>query len=135
VFDVAGIGQSRGPWTLVEPMNYSRWYPTAVVTKDGRIAIFGGFDETAVGTAFGPEQSQKIPEIYDPSEDEPQWRAFPDCGAPGHVEYPFSFLLPSGNILIVGPRCIKVAHILWRTAESTWRSSVVATPQIPHIFL
>ena len=48
------------------PMHYPRWYPSLVALPDGRLAVFGGY-QNVVPPLDNPVISAVTPEIYDPA--------------------------------------------------------------------
>ena len=87
----SGPVKPGGPWELVDPMIFARWYPTCTTLPDGKILAIAGKDAGAVHV--------EIPEIYNPAID--TWLAMT---AP-FVEkllfvYPFMFVVPDPDPLV-----------------------------------
>lgn len=80
-------------WERLRSMAYPRWYPTVVVTADGRVGSFGG-------SMYIDQQSKiiiaTIPEFYDPEDN--SWREMPSATQP-YGEYPLIGSLPDGRLL------------------------------------
>jgi hypothetical protein len=95
-------------------MTYDRWYPSLVTLGDGRVLIAGGTSR-GFADANGNAQQPTILEVYNPTaatigitgpnEIEPITDApfLDDEGVPtGVPNYPFLFVLPSGDIFYAG---------------------------------
>ncbi len=90
VFDPA-----TNTWTRVADMNFPRWYPSATELGDGRIVAFSGNTT--------PGNWADTPEVYNPATN--TWTTIPVSTADVHeTEYPLSFLLPNGKMLIIAPQ-------------------------------
>jgi hypothetical protein len=96
-------------WTAGPNMSYARWYPTLTRLGDGRLVAISG-NITATTWA-------DIPEIYDPVAN--QWSKIPGISTSQvhEEEYPLSFLLPSGKILVIASS-VAQAYVLDPIAPS-----------------
>jgi len=77
-------------------MAHGRWYPTVTELADGRyVAISGNSND-------GNHWSD-TPEVYDPVAN--TWTLLSTVSTPQvhEVEYPFSYLTPSGKVFTIGP--------------------------------
>jgi uncharacterized protein DUF4082/concanavalin A-like lectin/glucanase superfamily protein/Big-like domain-containing protein/galactose oxidase-like protein/Kelch motif protein len=79
-------------WTALPRMAYRRWYPSATTLGDGRVLVTSG--ATTCFTCIAD-----VPEIYDPVAN--SWTQL-TAARLAFPYYPFSFLLPSGKVLIAG---------------------------------
>ena len=90
------------------PMQYPRWYPSLVALPDGRLAVFGGY-QNVVPPLDDPVISAVTPEVYDPATK--AWTtltgatsdaAFGGVDFEGNWYYPRSYVAPGGNIFVLG---------------------------------
>jgi hypothetical protein len=91
VFDPA-----TSTWSRLANMHLPRWYPTVTELADGRyVAISGNSND-------GNHWSD-TPEVYDPVAN--TWTLLSTVSTPQvhEVEYPFSYLTPSGKVFTIGP--------------------------------
>jgi Domain of unknown function (DUF1929)/Glyoxal oxidase N-terminus/LGFP repeat len=83
-----------GRWEHLHDLNEARWYPTCVELPGGRVIILGGHK-------WSPERNvpNSTYEIYDPASG-----LLPGGPVPvlrnGYAMYPFTFVLPSGELII-----------------------------------
>lgn len=103
-------------WSLVKPMAFKRWYPTATTLADGRVLAVTGDQD-------GPYTSAAIPEIYDPASD--NWSRLDNASLP-LPNYPFMFVLPDGRVLQAGAdeddtpaRVLDITAQTWTTIDPT----------------
>ncbi len=93
---------STNTLTVNTPMSYARWYGSLVALPDGRLVIFGGYQNA---TTLTPVQPATTPELYDPATR--AWAQLPGAtnlaafGGPNWF-YPRAFLSPGGKIFSVG---------------------------------
>ena len=83
-------------WTRVANMNLPRWYPTLTELANG--------DYVAIsGNSTDPSHWADTPELYDPTTN--TWTLLSKISTPQvhEEEYPFSYLIPNGNVLTIGP--------------------------------
>jgi hypothetical protein len=105
IFDPATNTMQRQP----TPMQYRRWYGTAITTQNGEVVIMGGRDDRDyAGTATKPATTatySTTPEVYTPGTG---WRTLSGArsdAAFGEIKgnwwYPKSWLAPNGKILTI----------------------------------
>ncbi len=93
------FGVSAVPWEEVDPMFFTRWYPTCTALPDGKVLAIGGTDKPAgqPDAVFIPH-----PEVYDP--DTQLWD---DPLALQPIDtwklYPRMFVLRDGTVFFAGP--------------------------------
>ena len=77
-------------------MHRPRWYPTLTELADGRYVAISGNSTDANTWA-------DTPEVYDPSTN--TWTLLSNVSTSQihEEEYPFSYLLPNGNVFTIGP--------------------------------
>ncbi len=88
---------AAGEWLIPEPadMTHPRFYPTCVTLPDGSILALGGTDMTQ-----DPSVDVLTPEIY--SNLTNNWSLLPCSADKALGNYPFAFVLPDGNVGVVG---------------------------------
>jgi len=96
IVDTAIFNPSTGTWSRVANMHNPRWYPDLTELADGRYVAISGNSTDASHWA-------DTPEVYDPSAN--TWTALTGIStAQVHEEeYPFSYLVPNGKVLTIGP--------------------------------
>jgi hypothetical protein len=84
-------------WTRVADMHHPRWYPGFTELADGRYVVISG-----KSTDFGTWAD--TPEVYDPSSN--TWTLLSNVSTSQihELEYPNTYLLPSGNVFVLGPQ-------------------------------
>ncbi|HEY3607983.1 MAG TPA: galactose oxidase-like domain-containing protein, partial [Pseudonocardiaceae bacterium] len=91
VFDPA-----TSTWSRLANMHLPRWYPTVTELADGRyVAISGNSND-------GNHWSD-TPEVYDPNTNTWTLLSTVSTSQVHEVEYPFSYLTPSGKVFTIGP--------------------------------
>ena len=77
-------------------MHLPRWYPTLTELADGRYVAISGNSTDASHWA-------DTPEVYDPTTN--TWTLLSNVSTSQvhEEEYPFSYLIPNGNVLNIGP--------------------------------
>ena len=77
-------------------MHYPRWYPDLTELSDGRFVAISGNTTDAGNWA-------DTPEVYDPTAN--KWTALTGVSTSRvhEEEYPFSYLVPNGNVFTIGP--------------------------------
>lgn len=91
------------------PMQYRRWYGTAITTQRGEVVVMGGRDDRDfAGTATKPATTATYattPEVYVPGTG---WRTLTGADSPaafgeikGNWWYPKSWLAPNGKVLTI----------------------------------
>src|SRR5271165_4586631 len=96
IVDTNIFDPSTNTWTRVANMNFPRWYPTLTELADGRyVAISGNSTDSS--------HWADTPEVYDPSTN--TWTELTNISTSQvhEEEYPFSYLIPNGNVLTIGP--------------------------------
>ena len=103
-------------WSRVADMHSPRWYPTLTELGDGRYVAISG---NSTGTAVWAD----TPEVYDPASN--TWTQLTNVSTPEvhEDEYPFSYLVPSGNVFTIGPEeddshLLDVTHQTWTSVGS-----------------
>ena len=89
------------------PMHYPRWYGSLVALPDGRLAVFGGY-QNVVPPLNNPVIPASTPEVYDPATQ--VWTSL--TGATSDAAfgilnsqnwyYPRSYVAPGGNVFVLG---------------------------------
>ena len=97
IVDTNIFDPATNTWTRVADMHLPRWYPTLTELADGRYVAISGNSTNSTTWA-------DTPEVYDPT------TQHLDAAVEGlaHRRYtrrsiPFSYLIPNGNILNIGP--------------------------------
>ncbi|PYM78725.1 MAG: hypothetical protein DME09_22860 [Candidatus Rokuibacteriota bacterium] len=97
-------------WSLVAPMSYARWYPTATTLPDGRVLATSGSDNC--DACLVP-----IHEVYNPGTN--TWIQLTQARMT-LPQYPFMFVLPDGRVLVAGSWEATVVAQALDVAASTW---------------
>ena len=94
--DTAIFDPATETWSRVADMHYPRWYPDLTELSDGRYVAISGNTTDAANWA-------DTPEVYDPAKN--TWTALTGVSTSGvhEEEYPFSYLIPNGNVFTIGP--------------------------------
>jgi hypothetical protein len=111
IVDTNIFDPSTNAWTRVANMHFPRWYPTLTELADGRyVAISGNSTDT--------RDWADTPEVYDPAAN--SWTVLTNISTSQvhEEEYPFSYLIPNGNVLNIGPS-EDVTHEM-NIANQTW---------------
>ena len=87
--------------TANTPMHFARWYDSLVSLPDGRLAVFGGKQNTVPNT---PTQPATTPEVYDPATQ--AWTSLTNATSfaafgNGNWYYPRSYVAPGGNVFVL----------------------------------
>ena len=100
-------------WTAAANMHTPRWYPSVVELSNGNYVAISGNSTNAITWA-------NTPEVYDPVAN--TWTALPKVSTSQihEEEYPFSYLIPSGNVFTIGPS-EDVSYEL-NVSNETWTS-------------
>ncbi len=96
IVDTNIFNPATNTWTRVADMNLPRWYPTLTELANG--------DYVAIsGNSTDPSHWADTPELYDPTTN--TWTLLSKISTPQvhEEEYPFSYLIPNGNVLTIGP--------------------------------
>jgi hypothetical protein len=96
IVDTTIFDPSTNTWSRVANMHFPRWYPTLTELADGDYVAISGNSTNANTWA-------DTPEVYDPSAN--TWTELTGISTPQvhEEEYPFSYLIPNGNVLTIGP--------------------------------
>ena len=86
-------------------MNYPRWYPSLISLPDGRLTVFGGYQNIAP-PLNNPVIPASTPEVFDPATQ--VWTALAgaasDAAFGGTVNwyYPRCYVAPGGSVFVLG---------------------------------
>ncbi len=96
IVDTNIFDPATNTWTRVANMHTPRWYPTLTELSDGRYVAISG-------NSTNENTWADTPEVYDPTAN--TWTALSkiSTSAVHEAEYPFSYLIPNGNVLTIGP--------------------------------
>jgi hypothetical protein len=87
------------------PMHYPRWYNSLVALPDGRLAVFGGYQNVV---SLDTVQTVPTPEVYDPATK--VWTpltgatsdaAYGNGGGGVNWYYPRCYVAPGGNVFVI----------------------------------
>jgi hypothetical protein len=96
IVDTAIFNPTTGTWRRVANMHSPRWYPDVTELADG--------DYVAIsGNSTDPNTWANTPEVYDPTANTWTVLAKVSTSQIHEEEYPFSYLLPNGNVFTIGP--------------------------------
>jgi len=84
-------------WTRVADMHYPRWYAGLTELPDGRYVVISG-----KSTDFSTWAD--TPEVYDPTSNTWTLLSGVNTSAIHELEYPNTYLLPNGNVFVLGPQ-------------------------------
>jgi hypothetical protein len=101
-------------WTPLTPLNTRRFYHSANLLRDGRVAVFGGSDNTG---------SIRSVEVFDPANPGSPWQYAAEMSEPRANHK--SVLLPNGKVLVTGGEKGGVAYNTATSYEvdfGTWSS-------------
>ncbi len=96
IVDTNIFDPTTNTWTRVADMHSPRWYPDLTELSDGRyVAISGNSTDDTTWA--------DTPEVYDPTTN--QWTVLTGVSTSQvhEEEYPFSYLIPNGNVFTIGP--------------------------------
>ena len=96
IVDTNIFDPSTNTWTRVANMNLPRWYPDLVELSNGEYVAISGNSTDANHWA-------DTPELYNPTTN--TWTLLSNISTSEvhEEEYPFSYLIPNGNVLTIGP--------------------------------
>jgi hypothetical protein len=96
IVDTSIFDPSTNTWTRVANMHDPRWYPDLTELANGMYVALSGNSTDALHWADTPEE-------YDPATN--TWTLLSGVTTPQvhEQEYPFSYLIPNGNIFTIGP--------------------------------
>lgn len=104
-------------WSRLPNMNAPRWYPTATELGDGRVLVISGQDTNTTWV--------DTPEIYDPTSNTWTLLSKISTSQVHELEYPLSYLLPSGKIATIAPNAGQ--SFLLDPSAQTWSATGGAT--------
>jgi Domain of unknown function (DUF1929)/Fibronectin type III domain len=113
IVDTNIFDPATNTWTRVANMNLPRWYPTLTELSDGRYVAISGNSTDANHWA-------DTPEVYDPTANTWTLLSKISTSQVHEEEYPFSYLIPNGNVLNIGPS-EDVTHEM-NVDSQTWTS-------------
>jgi hypothetical protein len=96
IVDTNIFDPATNTWTRVADMHSARWYPDLTELGDGRFVAISG-------NTTDESHWADTPEVFDPSTG--QWTVLTGVSTSQvhEAEYPFSYLLPNGNVFTIGP--------------------------------
>ncbi len=96
IVDTTIFDPATSSWTRVADMHYARWYPDLTELADGRYVAISG-------NTTDPNSWADTPEVFDPTTG--QWTVLTGVSTSQvhEEEYPFSYLIPNGNVFTIGP--------------------------------
>ncbi|HWX46206.1 MAG TPA: fibronectin type III domain-containing protein [Solirubrobacteraceae bacterium] len=114
IVDTAIFNPATGTWTRAADMHDPRWYPDLTELANGDYVAISGNSANATTWA-------DTPEVYDPAAN--TWTLLSKVSTPQvhEEEYPFSYLIPNGNVFTIGPS-EDVSYEL-NVANETWTST------------
>jgi hypothetical protein len=113
IVDTNIFDPSTNTWTRVADMHDPRWYPTLTELANGMYVAISGNSTDAGHWADTPEE-------YDPTTN--SWTLLSNISTPQvhEEEYPFSYLIPNGNVFTIGPSEDNSFEL--NAANQTWTS-------------
>jgi hypothetical protein len=114
IVDTSIFDPATQAWSRVADMNYPRWYPTVTELADGRFLAISG-------NSTNERTWADTPEVYDPVTNKWTLLTGVSTAAVHEVEYPFSYLVPSGDVFVMGPEEDN-SHLL-NVDNKTWTST------------
>jgi Domain of unknown function (DUF1929)/Fibronectin type III domain len=96
IVDTSLYNPTTGQWSRLANMHNPRWYPDVTELADGRYVAISGNSTDANTWA-------NTPEVYDPVAN--TWTQLTKVSTSQikEEEYPFSYLIPNGNVFTIGP--------------------------------
>ena len=96
IVDTSIFDPTTNTWSRVADMHYSRWYPDLTELADGRYVAISG-------NTTDENHWADTPEVFDPTTG--QWTVLTGVSTSQvhEQEYPFSYLIPNGNVFTIGP--------------------------------
>jgi hypothetical protein len=104
---------TTGAWTQAANMHDPRWYPDVTELADGDYVAISGNSTNSTTWA-------NTPEVYDPTTNTWTLLSKVSTSQIHEEEYPFSYLIPNGNVFTIGPS-EDVSYEL-NVANQTWTS-------------
>jgi hypothetical protein len=113
IVNTAIFNPATGTWSSAANMHTPRWYPDVTELPNGDYVAISGSSNNAITWA-------DTPEVYDPKAN--TWTALSKVSTSQvhEEEYPFSYLIPNGNVFTIGPS-EDVSYEL-NVANETWTS-------------
>ncbi len=113
IVNAAIFNPATGTWSSAANMHTPRWYPDFTELPNGNYVAISGNSNNAITWA-------DTPEVYDPKAN--TWTALSKVSTSQvhEEEYPFSYLIPNGNVFTIGPS-EDVSYEL-NVANETWTS-------------
>jgi hypothetical protein len=96
IVDTAIFNPATGTWTRVANMHDPRWYPDVTELANGDYVAISGNSTNANTWA-------NTPEVYDPVANTWTLLSKVSTSQIHEEEYPFSYLIPNGNVFTIGP--------------------------------
>ncbi len=111
IVDTNIFDPTTNTWTRVANMHDPRWYPDLTELADGDYVAISGNSTNSTTWA-------NTPEVYDPSTNTWTVLSNVNTSAIHEEEYPFSYLVPNGDVFTIGPSEDK--SFLLNVANQTW---------------
>jgi hypothetical protein len=113
IVNTAIFNPSTGTWSSAANMHTPRWYPDVTELANGNYVAISGQSTT-------PTTFANTPEVYNPTAN--TWTELSKVSTAQiqEEEYPFSYLIPNGNVFTIGPS-EDVSYEL-NVANETWTS-------------
>jgi hypothetical protein len=111
IVDTSIFDPTTNTWSRVANMHSPRWYPDLTELADGRYLALSG-------NTTDESHWADTPEVYDPTTN--TWSALSNVNTSQvhEQEYPFSYLVPSGNVFTIGPS--EDVSFLLNVQNQTW---------------
>jgi Domain of unknown function (DUF1929)/Fibronectin type III domain len=114
IVDTAIFDPATETWKRVANMHTPRWYPDVTELANGNyVAISGNSTNSATWA--------NTPEVYDPTANTWTQLSKVSTSQIHEEEYPFSYLLPNGNVFTIGPS--EDASYELNVSNETWTST------------
>ncbi len=114
IVDTAIFNPATGTWTRVANMHDPRWYPSLTELADGEYVAISG-------NSTNSDTWADTPEVYNPVANTWTLLSKVSTSEVHEEEYPFSYLIPNGNVFTIGPS-EDVSYEL-NVANQTWTST------------
>jgi hypothetical protein len=114
IVDTAIFNPATNTWTRVANMHDPRWYPSLTELANGEYVAISG--NTTNSTTWAD-----TPEVYNPTANTWTLLSKVSTSEVHEEEYPFSYLIPNGNVFTIGPS-EDVSYEL-NVANQTWTST------------
>lgn len=111
IVDTSIFDPATNTWSRVANMHSRRWYPDLTELADGRyVAISGNTTDSS--------HWADTPEVYDPTTNTWSTLSNVNTSQVHEEEYPFSYLVPSGDVFTIGPS--EDASFLLNVQNQSW---------------